>query len=183
MPLSGPRLNPRQLRFIEQYMISANAAEAARRAGYSPRSAQQIGINLLTKPHILAAIAREDEARAARTRITADRVLDELARIAFSDLGRILEWGPEGVNLRGDRDLPAADRAAIAEISVTQIKETARARIKLHDKQRALDALAKHLRLYGPTAKTWIDPMKELATAANAKEILRQRIEKLAGEE
>ncbi|WP_262268627.1 terminase small subunit [Microvirga yunnanensis] len=75
-------LNDKQTRFVEEYLVDLNAAGAARRAGYSARSAAPIGHANLRKPDIAAAIAAAREARSARTGLTQDWVLDRLREMA-----------------------------------------------------------------------------------------------------
>ena len=88
----------------------------------------------------------EVEARAARLGITVDRVLEEYARIAFSNLRDIAEWGPgeDGLNVKRSKELTEAQVAAIAEI-VASASTSKIYRIKLHDKKPVLDAIARHL--------------------------------------
>lgn len=50
-------MTPKQQRFVEEYLIDLNATQAAIRAGYSQKTAQQIGAENLTKPVIADAIA------------------------------------------------------------------------------------------------------------------------------
>lgn len=76
------QLTPKQLRFVEEYLVDLNASAAALRAGYSKRTAGQMGYELLNKPEIAAAIATAQAARSARTAITADWVLERLAHEA-----------------------------------------------------------------------------------------------------
>jgi len=85
LPCPG-RLTARQRRFVDEYLVDVNATQAAIRAGYSARTANVSGCENLTKPNIAAAIITAMQARAQRTQITADRVLEELAVIAFSDI-------------------------------------------------------------------------------------------------
>ncbi len=56
--MSTKNLTPKQLRFIDEYLIDLNATQAAIRAGYSPRTARQIGDENLSKPVIAAAVAK-----------------------------------------------------------------------------------------------------------------------------
>ena len=51
-------LTPRQSRFVEEYLISLNATDAARRAGYSEKTADRIGPELLGKTCVSAAIEK-----------------------------------------------------------------------------------------------------------------------------
>ena len=171
-------MTPRQQRFVEEYLVDVNAHWAALRAGYSPRSAPQIATKLLRLPEIKAAIAQGMETRAERMRITADRVLHELARLAFAEIGRLADWGPKGVVLRPRDEVPADDAAAIAEVAAGD-KGT---RLKLHDKQRALDSIARHLGLYGRTAAGALVPSPEARreAARRARELLEARLDALA---
>jgi phage terminase small subunit len=81
-------LTPRRRLFVEQYLIDLNGKEAAIRAGYSRSRAASRGYALLRLPEIRALIAEAMAQRAARTPITPERVLEEYARIAFSDWRR-----------------------------------------------------------------------------------------------
>lgn len=55
--MTGTALTMKQQRFVDEFIVSGNAAEAARRAGYSERTARQIAAENLSKPDIKAAIA------------------------------------------------------------------------------------------------------------------------------
>lgn len=76
----------RRARFVIEYLIDLNAAQAAIRAGYSARGATVAGTRLLADVSVQAAIAKAMETRLVRTEITQDRVLNELALLAFSDI-------------------------------------------------------------------------------------------------
>lgn len=81
MKLSGKRA-----RFVEEYLVDLNATQAARRAGYSAKTADVQGPRLLGNVGVAAAIVSAQQARARRTGITQDRVLRELELLAFSDV-------------------------------------------------------------------------------------------------
>ncbi len=76
-------------RFVTEYLIDLNATQAAIRAGYSARTAAAQASRLLTNVNVSAAIQAAMKAREQRTGITQDRVLQELARIAFFDLRKL----------------------------------------------------------------------------------------------
>ena len=78
-------LNPRQARFVEEYLVDLSAVEAAKRAGYSQKSAYSSGPRLLAHAGIRAAIAAGMEARAERKAIDADWVVERLRLIADDD--------------------------------------------------------------------------------------------------
>ena len=69
------RLTPRQQRFVEEFTISGNAADAARRAGYSEKTARQIACENLTKPDIQAAITAKRQGYAAQIDVRRDDVI------------------------------------------------------------------------------------------------------------
>lgn len=79
------KLTPKQFLFVKEYLVDLNATQAAIRAGYSEKTAQVIGAENLAKPIIAESIQIEMDKRAARIEITADRVLQELAKLAFHD--------------------------------------------------------------------------------------------------
>jgi len=80
-------LNTKQKRFCEEILVDDNATQAAIRAGYSQRSASSIGNENLKKPKIQKYISQLKEARKLRTQVTADRILQELATMAFAEKG------------------------------------------------------------------------------------------------
>lgn len=75
-------LNPKQRCFVQEYLVDLNATQAAIRAGYSGKTAEWIGPQLLGKTHVAEAIRAEMDQRARRTGITADKVLANIERIA-----------------------------------------------------------------------------------------------------
>lgn len=139
-------MNRRMQLFVNEYLVTLNASEAARRAGYASRHAGLRGHELMRRPDVQAAIRDAMDARAKRTGISSDRVVEELAAIAFSDLRNILDWSTNHVRLRPASALTAADRAAIKSISVRIDKRgCGHVRVRLHDKFAALMMLERHL--------------------------------------
>ena len=68
-------MTPRQQQFVKEYLIDLNATQAAIRAGYSEKTAAEIGAENLRKPQIAAAVQKAMDARSERTEVTADYVL------------------------------------------------------------------------------------------------------------
>lgn len=139
------KLTPKQQRFVEEYAIDANATQAAIRAGYSAKTAYSIGKENLSKPEIAAAIAAAKKSRSERAEITADRIAEELAQIAFANAGDYFEWGPNGITVRDKGELTREQQSAVAEVAQTVTKDGGSIRVKLHDKLAALEKLAKLL--------------------------------------
>ena len=71
-------MSPLQVRFVEEYLLDLNAAEAARRAGYSKRTANQKGYELRQKPEIQEAIIIAKKARSERTEVDQDWIIERL---------------------------------------------------------------------------------------------------------
>jgi len=142
-------LNAKQKRFVDEYLIDLNATQAAIRAGYSKKTADRIGAELLGKTWVKHAVELAQAKRAARTGITQDRILEELRRIAFSDKRRLINWGPNGVRLRDCDGLDDEDAAAVSEISESITQHGGSLKLKTYDKVRALELLGKHLGMFG----------------------------------
>lgn len=142
-------LTPKQARFVEEYLVDLNAAAAARRAGYSASRSEAMGYENLTKPDIRNAIEAAQRERSARTGITADRVIAEIAKIAFADPRKVMSWGPDGVELLPSDKLSDADAAIVSEVSESVSQSGSSIKIKLNSKLDALEKLAKHVGVYG----------------------------------
>src|SRR5215831_5603598 len=80
--MSRAKLSIKQQRFVQQYAHLGNAAEAARKAGYKPKAAKEMGYENLTKPHVKAAVDQE-LARIAME-VTPDRVRRRLDTISHN---------------------------------------------------------------------------------------------------
>lgn len=151
-------LSPKHQRFVEEFLTDFNAAGAARRAGYAKGRANVTAFHLLRRPDIASAVAAARAKMAERANVTADRVITEMAAIAFSDITKAVRWGSalvvkdengehilqQAVEMIASDDLPREITAAISEIAKTRDG----IRIKFHDKQAALLALGKHLGMF-----------------------------------
>lgn len=76
------KLTAKQQMFVKEYLVDLNATQAAIRAGYSAKTARQIGEENLSKPDVAAAVKVEMDKRAQKTEITAEEVLKSIKRIA-----------------------------------------------------------------------------------------------------
>ena len=175
-------MNPRQQRFVDEYLIDLNGYRAAVRAGYEEKWARHIASRLLRRPEIAEAVEKAKEERRERLRITADRVLAELARMAFADIGRLIAQDAKGLSLKDTNELSPDDLAAVAAI---EVGADGKGRVRLHSKLRALDSIARHLGLFEKAAaeKHGTIPAERLFDGLTAREILRRKLAQLAGEE
>jgi phage terminase small subunit len=185
-----PALTPKQQRFVENYLLDLNATQAAIRAGYSERTAQEISAQLLAKPHIRDAIDAAKTKRSKKTEIRAERVLKEIADMAFYDPADLIEIAREiedydldnaqgaivtidgkqmvldGIrDARDIKNLPENVRRAIVGWGYDRNQNFT---LKLADKSKALDQLARHLSLYNDRLEvTGLDALADrLARAA-----------------
>lgn len=101
-------LTPKKARFVDEYLVDLNATQAAIRAGYSAKTAYSAGQRLLKDVDVAMALGAAMDERARRTAITADRVIQELAKIGFSDIRKAVKWGSRLVE-RPDDQTPAGE--------------------------------------------------------------------------
>ena len=138
------KLGKKQVVFVEEYLIDLNATQAAIRAGYSTKTAKEIGCENLSKPNIASHIDKAIAERSKRTGINQDRIIKELARIALVNPTKVINLD-EATVLSGSSD---DDTACIASIKVKQIPTEdgyiTEREIKFHDKLKALDMLGRH---------------------------------------
>lgn len=142
------KLTPRQSRFVDEYLVDLNATQAAIRAGYSAKTSASQGERLLRNVEIQAAITAAMKARQERTEITQDRVLAELAKIAFGDQRAVMEWGPSGVKLRDSKALTGDQAAIVSEVSESVTAAGGTLKLKTHDKVGALKLIGDHLGMF-----------------------------------
>jgi phage terminase small subunit len=172
-----PAFTERQLAFIREFLVDGNAADAARRAGYSPENARKIAYALRNDPKIAARIEAGQARRSEKKRVTADRVVEELGRMAFSNMSDYVTWGPNGIELRDNALLDEDQTAAVADVEPKGNGKVAR--LKLYDKLAALNALARHLGMIG--GRTSLGPSRTQShERRDANAILRERLLKIA---
>lgn len=142
-------LTAKQQRFADEFLIDLNATQAAIRAGYSPKTATEQGSRLLSNVKVRAYIDGRMAEHSRRTGVNQERIIRELARIAFLDPTQL-------VNMNDATILPTSsedDTAAIASVKVKEVSgdfESIEREIRFADKLKALELLGKR---YG----MWID--------------------------
>lgn len=147
-------MNDRERCFCEEYLIDLNAAGAATRAGYAPTTARNasswIHPQHPTKPALREEIDRLLAERSRRTGVNADRVVRELARIAFADMTDVVDLDASDVREAISRD----DSAAVAKIRRRQTASGVECEVRMYDKNRALELLGRHLGLFANAPRT-----------------------------
>lgn len=144
-------LTDKQRRFVVEYLIDLSAARAAERAGYSKKNAARIGWELLQYPHVAKAVTEEKAARERRTRITADRVLEQFGRAAYFDIRKMFTQSGALKPVNEIEDDEAVGIAGIETVELTDAEGNVTGlvrKVRFIDRTAAMDKLARHLGLY-----------------------------------
>lgn len=141
-------MTKKQKLFVEEYLIDLNATQAAIRAGYSPETAQEQGSRLLSNVMVKKEIDKAMAERSRRTGVNADRILMELAKIAFVNPANVVNFEEATIK----EDAPDEDLAAVASVKVkrfpTKNGEGIEREIKFYDKTKAMDLAGRHLGMF-----------------------------------
>lgn len=184
-------LTDKQKRFCEEYLIDLNATQAAIRAGYSPKTAEQTASRLLRNVKVQEYIAKRQKELSRSTHITQERVIKELALIAFSnnaDYARVVEKKMQTevdgmlVDVLGEDGKPIMYRTVEPVLTDELTEEQKRAlavikkgrdglEVKSFDKVRALELLGKHLGIFTEKIEANVND----TTRSALQELLAQR--------
>ena len=149
-------MTKRQKCFVEEYLIDLNATQAAIRAGYSPKTAKDIGCENLTKPNIQRAIAEQMAERSKRTGVNQDRVVRELAKIAFVKLTDIVDANGQIKSTVTDDDLACVESLKYKRSDFDNGYSEER-EVKISPKLKALELLGKHLGMWNDKLNVSVD--------------------------
>ena len=138
------KLTAKQQRFCDEYLIDLNATQAAIRAGYSPKTAEQTASRLLTIVKVSDEIAREMAERSKRTGINQDRVVQELAKLAFVNIADVVDLDSATVNQNAANE----DLACIQSVKIKPSEFGTEREVKLYDKKSSLELLGRHLGMF-----------------------------------
>lgn len=184
-------LTPKQQRFCDEYLIDLNATQAAIRAGYSEKTAYRTGADNLRKPQIEEYIAKRQKELSMSTEITQERVIKELALIAFSnnaDYAHVIEKKMKAevdgalVDVLDEDGKPVMYRTVEPVLTEELTEEQKRAlavikkgrdglEVKSCDKVKALELLGKHLGIFTDKIEANVND----TTRSELSELLAQR--------
>jgi len=180
-------MTPKQQRFVDYYLSNGfNATDAAKSAGYSEKSAYSQGQRLLKHVEVKKAVEKKQSNLRKNTKVKAEKIIAELAKIAFSNIKDIADWESASVRFKSSEDIPDEIAACIQEISEhstqTQFGGSQTLRLKLYDKQRALEMLGKYLGLWvekhehsGPDGKPLqVQPVDPRLIVQDAAKLLKE---------
>lgn len=141
-------------RFCREYIIDNNGTQAAIRSGYSARTAESQASRLLTDVRVKAYIAELREKLNTKLEITAEKVIQEIAKIAFFDPSKL--YNDDGT-VKELSELDDNTRAVISECGLVGVGKGITAEVirymKTYDKQKALDQLGRHLGMFTDNTK------------------------------
>lgn len=146
-------MTPKAERFVQEYLIDLNATQAAIRAGYSAKTANEQASRLLTNVSVRSAVEAAQKARAEKTGIDAEWVLRRLHDDATADLADLYD---ESGNLKAIHDWPKVWRTGlVAGIETAQERDGSDAegnpvyatvrKVKLSDRVRMVELIGKHV--------------------------------------
>lgn len=184
-------LTDKQKQFCEEYLIDLNATQAAIRAGYSPKTAEQTASRLLRNVKLQEYIAERQKELSRSTQITQERVIKELALIAFSnnaDYAHVVEKkmqveaGGALVDVLDKDGKPVMYRTVEPVLTEELTEEQKRAlavikkgrdglEVKSCDKVKALELLGKHLGIFTDKIEANVND----TTRSELQELLAQR--------
>ena len=145
----------RWILFCEEYVIDFRGKRAAIAAGYAEASASAQASALLTRPDISAYLQYLTSSRAKRLEVTADKVVQEIAKIAFHNVGDLLDYFDGNVLFKDVEDMEFPE--LIKSIEIKEVKNSKGnrvgqvAKIVLHDKLKALEMLGKYTAIFTET--------------------------------
>lgn len=137
----------KQVKFCQKYIETGNSTEAAIFAGYSKKTAHSQGSRLLENVKIKAYLESIWNKAAEKEGITATKIIDELAKIGFSDIKNYLKYNNRAIVLIDSNKLTQVQSGAISEIKMTETAYGRNVSLKLYNKVEALEKIAKMMGL------------------------------------
>lgn len=140
-------LTEKQQRFIDEYLIDLNATQSAIRAGYSVKTANEQGARLLAKVSVQTEISKKMAERSRRTGVNQDRVVLELAKLAFVKMTDIVDCQGE-IKAEAKEDDLACIESVKYKKSESETGSSVEREVKISPKLKALELLGKHLGMW-----------------------------------
>lgn len=138
------KLTAKQQRFCDEYLIDLNATQAAIRAGYSPKTACEQASRLLANVKVQEVIAVKMAIRSKRTGINQDRVLMEIAKMAFVNIDDVIDLNTAQVKETATKE----DLACIQSVKIKPTEYGTEREVRMCDKKSNLELLGRHLGMF-----------------------------------
>lgn len=174
MSTQSQHLGARQSKFIDEYMVDLNATRAAIAAGYSKKTAAQTGWENLRKPQIAGEISQRQKKLSNRLEVTAENVVNELAKLAFANIGDFYTIRDGRLEIDTNALTDPMKAAALTQVDIIDKPSGDQIiKIRLCDKRSALTDLGKHLGLFAEkTAEVAATPESEISDRDLALDVL-----------
>lgn len=159
-------LSRKEAKFVAEYAVNDSPNQAAIAAGY-----QGIG-SLLKRPHVVKAIKQTLGKIMSKKKVTAERVIEEMAKIAFANIDDHIDDEYRIYAQKASRRKMAAVQSVTTDTRIEtnsegkKIAEIEKVSLKMYDKQKALDSLARHFGLFNDKLELTGD-LAERLTRAN----------------
>lgn len=155
------KLTDKQQRFVDEYLIDLNATQAAIRAGYSTKYADREGYKLVENSRVSEAISKKMAARSRRTGVNQDRVVLELAKVAFAKMTDIVDSDGRIKEDASPDDLACIESIKYKESDTTNGGSVER-EVKIASKLKALELLGKHLGMWSDKFNVTVEKSEKL---------------------
>lgn len=141
------KLREKQQLFVDEYLIDLNGTQAAIRAGYSAKTANEQASRMLANVSIQQAISEKMAERSKRTGVNQDRVVQELAKIAFLKMTDVVDHNGKIKDDASEDDLSCIESIKYKH-SDTDTGSSTEREVKTASKLKALELLGKHLGMW-----------------------------------
>jgi len=166
-------LNDKELLFAKNYLVSLDATDAYMKLPHKGNKCKKTtanvnGYRMYMRPHVKAYIDNALKKQADKLEIKASRVLEEIARIAFSNIGDYLKFSGKSVEMVDSAKLTREQLSCISEVSETKTSRSTSVKFKLYDKPGALQLLGQYLRIFEGKQATPEDSARQIHQALAA---------------
>lgn len=146
-------LTPKQEAFAAGIASGLSQAEAYRKAypvsrKWKDKSVWEKSSVLASDVNVQARVKELMQKAAAANEVTVERIVRELALIAFGNKKAVMSWGPDGLRLKNSEELSDDAAALVAEVKETVSSTGGSLSLKTHDKVKALELLGRHVGMF-----------------------------------
>lgn len=144
-------LTPKRIFFCKEYILDFNGTRAAKAAGYTEKTAYSTASEILNIPEVQKYLQYLTSDRAKRLQVTADKIVQEIAKIAFANAEDLIDYFDGNVLFNDLHQMKFPE--IIKNITVKEILKDGKrigqiAKIEVYDKVKALELLGKHTALF-----------------------------------
>jgi phage terminase small subunit len=143
--------------FMREYLVDMNASAAARRCGYSAKSCRVTACLMFKDPLLIKIRTEYTKMVMAQHDISVHRTLDELGKIAVTNIDEVCRWENNRLVVNNMDDIPPEMRAAVKKVSRVTTPLGTRLEIEMHDKIKALELIGRYHAMFTDKVKGEMD--------------------------